>query len=82
MRLFKVLKVVAVMIVNKFPNPVLFTSSRFSFFFVTLLQIQGINSFGSYYMSVDRYLQLENGTVNSLQVSKNLYENEAIRYFP
>jgi len=51
-------------------------------YFATFLNIQGVHSFGSCYMSVDRYLQLENGTVNSLQVSKDLYKIETICFFP
>jgi hypothetical protein len=50
-------------------------------YFATLLPIQGVHSLGSYYMSVDRYLQLGNGTMNCLQVSKYLYKNEAVRCF-
>jgi len=71
----------AVMVTNKHPHPFLFTSSRFSLF-CDALQIQGVHSFGSYYMSVDRYLQLENAKVNSLQVSKDLYKIETFLFLP
>ena len=79
MRRFDVITLMTVLIINI--RIVCYLRLAGLFYLATLLQIQRVHSFGSYYMSLDRYMQLEDDSVNSLRVSKELCMTEDVIFY-